>query len=261
MKKKRILAVALALVLVAVIGVGTLAYLSQKSDDVTNTFIAGTTKLIDPDPTDNTKKGFRLEETKVEYDAGAYILNTAAAPVTSNEYPSTLPLQKLPKDPTVWVNVATGASVYVFVKIDNQTAPVMKMNAEGTDATTEKLADHAIITPAVNDTDWAAVGASFPGVYYYKAGVVTGGTDENVYEIPGSKVFVGEGDGILKNGFVQVYNYSDAAQLPAVAADGQPHAGKIVLGDIIVTAYVCQSETFASAAAACEACFPALKAS
>ena len=106
MTKKKLMMAGLSAGLVAVVGVGgTLAYLSDKSEVVTNTFTIGKGFLPGPDG----KQAIKIDETDVK--------NPAGPRVQGNEYKDLLPGDEVTKDPMVYL---TGGSVesYVFVKLD-----------------------------------------------------------------------------------------------------------------------------------------------
>lgn len=121
---KKLLLAALALVLVCTIAItGTLAFLTEKTEDVRNTFVAaGGGQLIDdPDPDDPTPddpyddNGFYLLEHAVEADVlGAYTLTDEI--VDGNEY-KVLPGVDLPKDPYLNIIGKTEVAAYLYVEI------------------------------------------------------------------------------------------------------------------------------------------------
>lgn len=112
MKKKQLATMGVALGLVGAIGVGgTLAILTQKTKEVTNTFTVG--------------KGFTdessvtLTETKVEGDGeGNYVKVANGEQVNANSYPDVIPNSNLAKDPTVYVKTSeVPENFYMFVQI------------------------------------------------------------------------------------------------------------------------------------------------
>ena len=111
MKKKRVLTLVLACMLVAALSVGaTLAYLSSTSSTVTNSFTVGT-GYVDPDPDPDhpdTEQAILVDETDITNPNGPRVLE--------NEYQDLLPGDERIKDPQVYL---TGGSVesYVFVKV------------------------------------------------------------------------------------------------------------------------------------------------
>ena len=120
--KKKTLTVAIALVLVVALAVGaTYAYLTAKTEAVTNTFTVG--KTID-DPETN----FILKEHKVAYDANTatYKYVDAEGNVTTdsskyvevagNEYNEVTPGMTVAKDPFVQIKKAVETPSYLFVK-------------------------------------------------------------------------------------------------------------------------------------------------
>lgn len=141
MKKKNVLMMALSLALLAVIAVGgTLAYMTDTTGPVTNTFTVGQGIEI------------TLDEAEVELVNGVYKEKENAARVQDNEYTNILPGVAHYKDPTVTVNSVPVGGVYVFVKIDG-------LN------TTEE--DRYTVTAAFDSTNWKDVGN---GIYAYTAG-------------------------------------------------------------------------------------------
>ncbi len=214
MNKKKILLVALAFVLVIAISVaGTLAFLTQSTAEVTNTFVAQKGIIHKTD----TDTGFKLIEH--EYSATTKALTTTE--VTENTYSGVLPKQKLPKDPKVSVNVETDAEIYLFIKVTNGTT---------------------LINATVDSTNWEAVDG-YANVYVYKG---TGSTNNKIkgtstaYELTNVSVFK-NGDTLDE---VQAKGFAET-DLPAAGTDGT-----VSLGTIKVQAYATQTESFADAATA-----------
>ena len=128
MKKQRItLLVSAFVLLLAIMAMGTLAYLTNQANDgtgVTNTFTAaGGGKLIeDPDPdNDDVDETFTLyEHTLTQADDGTYTLTGTVATATDgnpgNAY-EVLPGVNLPKDPQIDINKKTTAPAYLFVEV------------------------------------------------------------------------------------------------------------------------------------------------
>lgn len=137
MKKTRIkvLAVAVCLVMVAVSSsLFTMAYLTSKTDTVTNTFTVG--KVV-----------ITLDETAVdEYG----VPHSSNPPTQSNSY-KLIPGHKYVKDPTVHVAVGS-EECYLFVKVVN---PLAGIEAEG-DTT---------IAKQMEDNGWVAL-TGVENVYY-----------------------------------------------------------------------------------------------
>ena len=216
-KKKAILSIC-AVVLVCVISVmGTMSYLTAKQDGdkaVVNTFVA-VQSIIDDKPT--SVDAFKLVESKATMSDGAYVLGTDE--VTSNTYDKAVPNMVIPKDPKLSVNVATGVSVYVFVKV--------------TDTTGSNLAEKSLTS------DWTQVTISGLSanetVYVYKNAAVVGADGMDLNSVA-----------ILANNQVKTaLDFTDVD----TAADG------LQLGELKFEAYVCQATGFDSAAAAFTACF------
>lgn len=131
MKKKTIAGI-MAFVLLIGAGVGvTLAYLSDRTSDVVNTFTVG---KVDIDLYEHDlKTDGTLDQDKKVLGVDTYKI---------------VPGSDQSKDPTVEV-IANSEPCYVFVKITE------------TDNSDPKYVDWAI-----NETNWTALGTSYPGVYY-----------------------------------------------------------------------------------------------
>ena len=129
--KKKTLTVAIALVLVVALAVGaTYAYLTAKTEVVTNTFTVG--KTID-DPETN----FILKEHKVAYDANTANLlrihssrqnevdaegnvttdSSKYVEVAGNKYNEVTPGMTVAKDPFVQIKKAVETPSYLFVEV------------------------------------------------------------------------------------------------------------------------------------------------
>lgn len=227
-KRKKNLIVIMALVLVCAVSVvGTLAYLTQKADPVTNTFVAaGGGVIIDPDPDPDPDTGedvnpnFYLLETPATYADGKYTLNTGAQLVLNNLYDKVVPNMTIPKDPKLTLNVATGADVYLYVKVTDTTANNLTCNLSADWTQVNGL------TLQANET-----------VYCYKNDVLTG--------IDGKEL---DAVGILAN---------DQVAAAAALSDTDMGTDGMQLGQLKFEAYLCQAGGFSSAAEAYTACFPA----
>jgi predicted ribosomally synthesized peptide with SipW-like signal peptide len=116
--KKKTLTIAIALVLVVALAVGaTYAYLTAKTEAVTNTFTVGTV-------IENGK--FVLKEHKVEYKQadGTYdytMKDGAKEETESNTYSQLAPKMVVPKDPFISFRAEVKNPAYVFVEICNTT--------------------------------------------------------------------------------------------------------------------------------------------
>lgn len=125
--KKKTLTIAIALVLVVALAVGaTYAYLTAKTEAVTNTFTVG--KLFDKDGALTLKEHEAVAQTSGEY---SYKVN--AEVVTSNKY-NLLPGTKIEKDPFVEVTgLKAGASCYLYVEVvASDTSSVLKYSVADT---------------------------------------------------------------------------------------------------------------------------------
>lgn len=129
----------LAFVLVSGASVaGTLAWLTAKTETVTNTF---TSAALFEDP----ENDFKLwEHEAVEQPDGSYLLNDTK--VKGNEY-DILPGVEIPKDPTVEVN-GLMENAYLYIKVEGLPMP------DG-------------LTATIDTANWEPL-AGYDGVYVYK---------------------------------------------------------------------------------------------
>lgn len=147
MQKKKLLTAIMSLSLVAVVGIGgTLAYLSDKTELVTNTFAVGSGYV---------GQGIVLDESDVQFNKTerTETVNTQNRK-QGNEYPDLLPGDERTKDPTVWMSVGSVES-YVFI------------NIEGADI----LAEDGVTINDFNDGgEWVKVDnrQGIDGIYRYK---------------------------------------------------------------------------------------------
>ena len=145
MKTKKILALALAAVLlVAVTVAGTIAYLTAVTDEVTNTFTAAGIEI-------------KLDEAKVGTD-GKKLTGDAAERVKANSY-RMIPGNVYDKDPTVTVvGDAENVDVYLFVKFEEGNAATYltyTFNAEGwTQVPGETNVWYRAVSASTNDQSW-----------------------------------------------------------------------------------------------------------
>lgn len=116
MKKARNVVLALLCALLLIVGsvAGTLAYLTDKSDDVVNTFTVGKVEIT-------------LDEAKVD----AYgIAIEGAARVLANEY-KLIPGHEYTKDPTIHIKEGSEAC-YLFIVVNNGIADIEAAGENGT---------------------------------------------------------------------------------------------------------------------------------
>lgn len=133
-----------AVVLVTASVLGTMAYLTDKTDDVVNTFTVG-----------NVTLGGELQEGLDETDVDEYgVPVQPAARTTSNEY-KLVPGQAYTKDPTVHVNNKSEDS-YIFVKVENGIADFEAAN--GVD-------NYTNIAGQIVENGWTALDGH-AGIYY-----------------------------------------------------------------------------------------------
>lgn len=148
MKKTRIkvLAVVMALVMVAVSSsLLTVAYLTSKTDAVTNTF------------SNSGKVKITLDETKVDKYGGVV---PSASPVQSNDY-LLIPGHTYRKDPTI--HVESGSELcYLFVKVTNGLKDI-----EASDVTDGGSAEYnTILSQMTNMYGWKCIDET-DGIYMY----------------------------------------------------------------------------------------------
>ena len=174
MSKKKILTVAIALVLVAVIGVGTLAFFND-TKTVSNLFYTTTQPGPNPPgpnpPTPSSVFSIKLEETEFDEDGAA----TGNMTTTGNTYYKALPGSTFTKDPTVYNTGSLDQWVRVRVTITKTDAwaaagiadpsVILNLNANWTINTSETVTDASAKTvtyyiyyanklePGVRDTD------------------------------------------------------------------------------------------------------------
>lgn len=133
-----------AVVLVTASVLGTMAYLTDETDDVVNTFTVG-----------NVTLGGELQEGLDETDVDEYgVPVQPAARATSNEY-RLVPGQAYTKDPTVHVNNDSENS-YIFVKVENGIADFEAANG----------VDYTKIAGQIVENGWTALGGTYPNIYY-----------------------------------------------------------------------------------------------
>lgn len=111
MKKRKIMMSAMSAALVGVVAIGgTLAYLSDKSNTVTNTFNVGSGYEKD----DEGHTGLWLDE--VDHDKVDEEGNPAERTETGNQYEDMMPGSKVEKDPTFHLTAGSTDS-YVFAEV------------------------------------------------------------------------------------------------------------------------------------------------
>ena len=141
-KRKALLLSLCAVLLVVATVMGTMAYLTAKTDEVKNTFTVGTAVAITLDEAKTDANGVKVDP-EVRVKENGYKL---------------MPGHNYTKDPTVHV---TGESCYVFVKVDNGIADL-----ELTGDTT-----HKTIAQQMADLGWKAVTVNgVTGLYVYAEG-------------------------------------------------------------------------------------------
>lgn len=158
MKNKKALKLIGALALVATVGVGaTLAYLTDKSNIVTNSFTVGTGYEID----DDTKLAVWIDEEKIGTPAEGELI-VEGRTLAGNTYSDVLAGDVLDKDPEL--NIAAGSvKSYAFIQVTG----LHTLEAKG-------------VTVDLNTTDWKKVDIStgevvddedsgtLDGIYMYK---------------------------------------------------------------------------------------------
>lgn len=145
MKTKKILALALAAVLLVAVSVaGTVAYLTAVTQEVTNTFTAAGIEI-------------KLDEAKVGAN-GKALTGDDAERVTENTY-RMIPGNVYDKDPTVTVvGDEENVDVYLFVKFEEGNAATYltyTFNAEGwTELDGEDGVWYRVVTASKDDQSW-----------------------------------------------------------------------------------------------------------
>ncbi len=232
--KKKTLTIAIALVLVVALAVGaTYAYLTAKTAEVKNTFVAGSV-VADSDLE-------LFEHVANKNDDGTYTLDTNAKAHAGengvyNAY-TVMPGVNLPKDPTVDVKKANGA-YYLFVEVTKGSgfSPVTVGEKTGTP-----------LSCNVDTTKWEKLSLTGEDadreVYVY---YVTGENAAKTYiqSAPVSNVAVLKTIDNTKNTIVVNADNDIVATLTSSPASA-----------LTFNAYACQAAGFADAAAAFTACF------
>lgn len=119
--KKKIVAMVTSLVLVAALAVGgTLAWLTDTTETVTNTFTVNSTGVA-----------ASLTEALVEKDTDGMYTATNERTTTGNVYDDVYPGAILPKDPTVSVDEGSEAC-YVYLAVYNDLEDAVIKNSEDT---------------------------------------------------------------------------------------------------------------------------------
>ena len=194
MNKKRTLLTVVAMILVCVLSVmGTVAYLTDKTDPVENTFIAaGGGKLIEDDGALTLQEH---EATKVMDDdewTGKYEIKNNAATKTAQTY-DVLPGMVIPKDPYVTITKKTDTPAYLYVEvINNLSFSTMVTVTEGE---TTKEVDSLDI----DSTQWLEINVGGDReVYVY----TTDGTNPAIVTSDLGPVYIIEGNKFTVNGNV-----------------------------------------------------------
>lgn len=164
MKKRNVMTMALSLALVGVIGVGgTLAYLSDTTDKVENTFTLGDGIALElKEHVWNGGANYDKEKGEWKTDnAGHTQWDDGAVWGQANRYEDVVPNMVLPKDPTVKLTSAPAAGAEVYVLVDGVDATYMSVDVganwkqvAGLDANEDgKYDDQNGIYQYVNGTD------------------------------------------------------------------------------------------------------------
>ena len=214
--KKKTLTIAIALVLVVALAVGaTYAYLTAKTEAVTNTFTVG--KLFDKDG------ALTLKEHVVSYDktTGKYTESTEMT--SSGQNYMVQPGLDIPKDPTVKLEkLSVDTSAYVFIGVAGASADNFTWSVDGSVWTELKDASGNGVKKTVSGVEYT--------IYTLASGKVTAAADKQDFSY-----------NVLTNDTITVgkdFAVTDASSLK-----------------IEVIAYACQATTFANPYAAFDACF------
>lgn len=194
MKEKKIpmkliaLAMTLALVLGCGIG-GTVAWLSMKTESVTNTFTAGN---IDITLTETWNADSDDEGTELDHWENAMVPGT-----------------DVKKDPVVTVKGGS-EDCWLFVKVD-ESCNVEKVDGTGNYYLTDFIT-YTVDTGTTNDPEWKVLdGVS--GVYYRE--VSTSTSDQSFYVLKGK----GDSNGDLTNGYIHVNEEITKAMMDKIVAN------------------------------------------
>lgn len=217
--KKKTLTIAIALVLVVALAVGaTYAYLTAKTAEVKNTFVAGSA-VADGDLE-------LFEHVANKNDDGTYTLGSevldGSEGKTGNKY-TVMPGVNLPKDPTVNVKAANGA-YYLFVEVTKGTK-----------------VDGNTLSCTVDGTKWIKLNVDGKEVYAYTTdGKAPAVLTAAVTNVPVLASIDTKGNTIKVSG--------DNTKIGALTEANSALTFK---------AYACQAAGFDNAAAAFTACFGA----
>lgn len=187
-----------AVLLVATSVFGTMAYLTDETDEVVNTFTIGEVELT-------------LDET----DVNVYGVKDGETRVTENTY-KLMPGHEYVKDPIVHVGTDSEDS-YLFVTVEN---PIAEIESTTADTIAEQM----------EKNDWILfTDASGNSIYYYEE-VVKADTDVNVFEkftvngeVGAEELKLYEGLSInIKAYAVQADGFTDDAEAAWNATWGKP---------------------------------------
>ena len=156
MKKRKLSSIALILALVAIMVSGTIAYFTDKTDNVTNTF--ETKKLSiqlwehDAKQDEDTLEWTATEDKLVASKTG----DETTAEAVGVDYTDILPGMELPKDPTVTVE-ANSVDCWIFVKVTTEVKTAKALykainGEEGTSADATAEAAYAAVDALLGDT-------------------------------------------------------------------------------------------------------------
>ena len=245
MKKRKLMmtVMSLALVLVVAIG-GTLAYLSDQSNEVTNTFNVGEGYIPDDPDDPDSHKGLWLDETdKPETGGNPLDPDPDHRTETGVAYAEMMPGSVVAKDPTFHLTNNSTTS-YVFANVTG----VDEMIAAGYFFTVDKPAALTDPRASVFNDNWAKVdgAAGFNGWYVYvvnnaageeavKYGVVSTKTeivDDELITTPGTEM-----DPMFN--YVKLGSSVDNEEFAAITP------GEVVIGGVAVqTANLTMEEAF-----------------
>lgn len=172
--KKKLMSLALAIMLVAIGVVGTLAYLTDTAGDMENTFTVG-------------KVSITLDEAEVELaDSGEYkYVATEERTEDGCAYENLLPGDKVQKDPTITVDDGS-ADCWVFMEVtmDYEQAKILAKAAGATAADVENANAAAAILGDFEADDWT--------IEAYK--IVEEGESKTITFVVGYNEICSEGD-------------------------------------------------------------------
>lgn len=233
-------------VLLVCLSVGaTLAFLTDTTGTVQNTFTVGNVSIVNGglDEADVNEYGEPVDangKTQAEVGEGW----TAADRVTKNKY-KLIPGHTYVKDPTIHID-ATSEEAYVFFTINKAGVYWSDNHANITKLEAETTSDYSTIAKQIEQNGWkmlmqqtydgsswypAQVKSDGDPVYYYKTTVAAGKTDA-------------QGNTFASSGVIDLPIFKEFKLRGDITEDNFPGGAKIDSMTINITAYVVQADGF-----------------